>query len=59
MLQVDRDASKVTRVAPLPHMFVVKVRRWQPTARVARRAGAHSLAGVAKRHACGRNLAPT
>ena len=22
--QVDRDAAKVTRVAPLPHMFVVK-----------------------------------
>jgi len=28
-VQVDRDASKVSRVAPLPHMFVVKVRwRW-------------------------------
>ncbi|KAL4853304.1 Succinate dehydrogenase [ubiquinone] iron-sulfur subunit [Chlorella vulgaris] len=24
LLQVDRDASKMTRVAPLPHMFVVK-----------------------------------
>ena len=22
--QVDRDASKVSRVAPLPHMYVVK-----------------------------------
>ena len=24
VLQVDRDASKVSRIAPLPHMFVVK-----------------------------------
>ena len=24
VLQVERDPSKVTKVAPLPHMFVVK-----------------------------------
>jgi len=24
LLQVERDAGKVTKVAPLPHMFVVK-----------------------------------